>query len=58
MPKAATQFKGITKQARMCGVSHTHLRLVLKGERKPSARLQAQLEKLGIVKAEVSNASA
>lgn len=41
-----TSVKGVTALARECGVSHTHLRLVLLGKRKASARLAQRIREL------------
>ena len=43
-----TELRGLGAAARRCGVSHTHLRKVLQGERKPSAELAAKMKKLGL----------
>ena len=46
--RPATELRGLGAAARRCGVSHTHLRKVLQGERKPSAELAAKMKKLGL----------
>ena len=47
--RRTTELRGLGAAARRCGVSHTHLRKVLQGERKPSAELAAKMKKLGLV---------
>lgn len=53
----STELRGIGAAARKCGVSHTHLRKVLQGERVPSAALASKMSRLGLtpgmMKAEV-----
>ena len=55
--RRSTELRGIGAAARKCGVSHTHLRKVLQGERVPSAELQRKMSRLGLkpgmMKAEV-----
>ena len=46
--RRTTELRGLGAAARRCGVSHTHLRKVLEGERKPSAELVAKMRKLGL----------
>ena len=46
--RRSTELRGLGAAARRCGVSHTHLRKVLQGERKPSAELVAKMKKLGL----------
>lgn len=46
--RRTTELRGLSAAARHCGVSHTHLRKVLEGERKPSAELVAKMRKLGL----------
>ena len=43
-----TELRGIGAAAKRCGVSHTHLRKVLQGERVPSAELQRKMYRLGL----------
>ena len=56
--RPATELRGLGAAARKCGVSHTHLRKVLQGERVPSADLQRKMYRLGLypgmMKAEVA----
>ena len=47
--RRTTELRGLGAAARRCGVSHTHLRKVLQGERKPSAELAEKMKKLGLV---------
>ena len=53
----STELRGLGAAARRCGVSHTHLRKVLQGERVPSAALARKMSRLGLtpgmMKAEV-----
>lgn len=55
--RRSTELRGIGAAARKCGVSHTHLRKVLQGERVPSAALASKMSRLGLkpgmMKAEV-----
>ena len=44
-----TEIRGLGAAARRCGVSHTHLRKVLEGERTPSAELEKKMRGLGLV---------
>lgn len=46
--RRSTELRGIGAAARRCGVSHTHLRKVLQGERAPSAALQRKMYGLGL----------
>ena len=46
--RAETELRGIGAAARRCGVSHTHLRKVLQGERVPSAALARKMKALGL----------
>ena len=46
--RRSTELRGVGAAARRCGVSHTHLRKVLEGERKLSAELAAKMKKLGL----------
>jgi len=46
--RRSTELRGIGAAARKCGVSHTHLRKVLQGERVPSAELQRKMYRLGL----------
>ena len=46
--RRTTELRGLGACARLCGVSHTHLRKVLQGERKPSAELERKMRKLGL----------
>lgn len=46
--RRAVELRGLGAAARQCGVSHTHLRKVLQGERKPSAELERKMRKLGL----------
>lgn len=46
--RRATELRGLGAAARRCGVSHTHLRKVLEGERKPSAELASKMRRLGL----------
>lgn len=43
-----TELRGLGEAARRCGVSHTHLRKVLQGERKPSTELATKMKKIGL----------
>ena len=44
----STELRGLGAAARRCGVSHTHLRKVLQGERVPSAALAGKMRKIGL----------
>ena len=44
------RIAGVTAAARKCGVTPVHIRYVLKGERKPSARLRRALRACGVTK--------
>ena len=46
--RRATELRGLGATARRCGVSHTHLRKVLQGERKPSAELERKMRRMGL----------
>ena len=46
--RQTTELRGLGAAARRCGVSHTHLRKVLQGERKPSAELARKMKRLGL----------
>lgn len=46
--RRSTELRGIGAAARKCGVSHTHLRKVLQGERVPSAALARKMSRLGL----------
>ena len=46
--RRATELRGLGAAARRCGVSHTHLRKVLQGERKPSAELARKMRSIGL----------
>ena len=46
--RRTTELRGLGAAARRCGVSHTHLRKVLQGERKPSAELARKMRRLGL----------
>lgn len=46
--RPSTELRGLGAAAKMCGVSHTHLRKVLQGERVPSAALQRKMYRLGL----------
>lgn len=56
--RRSTELRGVGAAARKCGVSHTHLRKVLQGERVPSQDLQRKMYRLGLypgmMKAEVA----
>ena len=52
--RRTTELRGLGAAARRCGVSHTHLRKVLQGERKPSAELAGKMKKLGLVPGEMA----
>ena len=47
--RRAVELRGLGAAARRCGVSHTHLRKVLQGERKPSAILERKMRRLGLI---------
>lgn len=49
MLRRTTELRGLGAAARKCGVSHTHLRKVLQGERKPSSELERKMRRLGLV---------
>ena len=44
------RIAGVSACARKCGVTPVHIRYVLKGERKPSARLRRALRACGVTK--------
>lgn len=46
--RQTTELRGLGAAARRCGVSHTHLRKVLQGERKPSAELARKMRRMGL----------
>ncbi len=46
--RRAVELRGLGAAARRCGVSHTHLRKVIQGERKPSAELWRKMCALGL----------
>lgn len=46
--RRSTELRGVSAAARRCGVSHTHLRKVLQGERVPSAALARRMSRLGL----------
>lgn len=46
--RRSTELRGLGEAAKKCGVSHTHLRKVLQGERVPSAELQRKMYSLGL----------
>ena len=46
--RRSTELRGIGAAAKKCGVSHTHLRKILQGERVPSAELQRKMYRLGL----------
>ena len=46
--RRSTELRGIGAAAKKCGVSHTHLRKVLQGERVPSAALARRMSRLGL----------
>jgi hypothetical protein len=46
--RRSTELRGVGAAARRCGVSHTHLRKVLQGERVPSAALARKMSRLGL----------
>ena len=45
---------GLGAAARKCGCSHTHLRKVLEGERRPSAELERKIRRLGLTPGELA----
>lgn len=49
MLRRTTELRGLGEAARRCGVSHTHLRKVLQGERKPSSELERKMRRMGLV---------
>ena len=49
-----TEIRGLGAAARKCGCSHTHLRKVLEGERKPSADLERRMLRLGLKPGELA----
>lgn len=52
--RQTTELRGLGAAARRCGVSHTHLRKVLQGERKPSAELARKMRRLGLKPGELA----
>lgn len=46
--RRTTEIRGLGAAARRCGCSHTHLRKVLEGERRPSAELERKMRRLGL----------
>lgn len=52
--RRTTELRGLGAAARRCGVSHTHLRKVLEGERKPSAELERKMRRLGLKPGEMA----
>lgn len=46
--RRSTELRGVGAAAMRCGVSHTHLRKVLQGERVPSAALARKMSRLGL----------
>lgn len=44
------RIAGVVACARKCGVTPVHIRYVMKGERKPSARLRRALRACGVTK--------
>lgn len=55
--RRATELRGLGAAARRCGVSHTHLRKVLQGERKPSAELERKMRRMGLRPGEMGEGS-
>ncbi len=49
-----TEIRGLGAAARKCGCSHTHLRKVLEGERRPSAELERKMLRLGLTPGELA----
>jgi len=49
-----TEIRGLGAAARRCGCSHTHLRKVLEGERRPSAELERKMRRLGLTPGEMA----
>ena len=47
--RRAVELRGLGAAAKRCGVSHTHLRKVLQGERKPSVELERKMRRMGLV---------
>lgn len=52
--RQTTELRGLGAAARRCGVSHTHLRKVLQGERKPSAELARKMRRMGLKPGELA----
>ena len=52
--RRATELRGLGAAARKCGCSHTHLRKVLEGERRPSAELERKMRRLGLKPGELA----
>ena len=46
--RRSTELRGVSAAARRCGVSHTHLRKVLQGERVPSSELARKMSRIGL----------
>ena len=44
------RLAGVSACARRCGVTPEHIRYVMKGQRKPSARLRRALRACGVTK--------
>ena len=43
------RIRGVTRMARLFGVSQSHLSRVIRGERKPGDRLDREMRRLGII---------
>ncbi|MBR2356008.1 MAG: helix-turn-helix transcriptional regulator [Kiritimatiellae bacterium] len=52
--RQTTELRGLGAAALRCGVSHTHLRKVLQGERKPSAELARKMRRMGLKPGELA----
>ena len=52
--RQTTELRGLGAAARSGGVSHTHLRKVLQGERKPSAELARKMRRMGLKPGELA----
>jgi transcriptional regulator with XRE-family HTH domain len=46
--RPVTLFRGVTRTARLVGVSQSHLSRVLHGQRKPGKDLEKKLRRMGI----------
>ena len=46
--RPVTLFRGVTRTARLVGVSQSHLSRVLRGERKAGPELEKKLKRMGI----------